>query len=64
MLVLARRERQRVLIAGGITVEVLEIDGNKVRLGFTAPPGVAVDREEVAIRKAQEAASNDAADGP
>lgn len=50
MLVLTRKLNQRIEIAGGIVVELVEIRGDKVRLGITAPPGVTILREEVADR--------------
>lgn len=50
MLVLTRKLNQRIEIAGGIIVKLVEIRGDKVRLGITAPPGVTILREEVADR--------------
>lgn len=47
MLVLTRKAREKVIIDGRIAVEIVAFDGNKVRLGITAPPHVRVDREEV-----------------
>jgi len=47
MLALTRGVRQRILIGNHITVEVIKIRGNKVRLAIEAPPGVHIDREEV-----------------
>ena len=47
MLVLSRRRGQRVLIAGDVEVAVLEIHGQQVRLGFTAPRDVAIVRTEL-----------------
>ncbi len=47
MLVLSRKVGEKVVIDGCITVTVVAVDGNKVRLGVTAPPEVRVDREEV-----------------
>tara|TARA_R100000808_G_scaffold17862_1_gene39305 strand:+ start:45189 stop:45392 length:204 start_codon:yes stop_codon:yes gene_type:complete len=47
MLVLARREEERVRIGDGIWVTVLEIRENCVRLGFDAPPAIPVLREEI-----------------
>lgn len=50
MLVLTRKvgERTRIEVAGvTIYVDVGEIDRNKVRLGFTAPPEVVILRQEL-----------------
>lgn len=48
MLVLTRKENQRIIIDGGrIVVRVVEIDGSRVRLGFDAPRDVTILREEV-----------------
>lgn len=48
MLVLARKEGERVLIDGGrIAVEVVRIGPNAVRLGFTTPDGMSINREEI-----------------
>jgi carbon storage regulator len=41
---------QSIIIAGGIKVTVVSSEGGKVRLGFEAPPEVAIDREEVHAR--------------
>ena len=53
MLVLSRKKNDIVRIADDITVMVVEIRSDKVRLGFTAPPNVSVHRGEVydAIQK-------------
>jgi carbon storage regulator CsrA len=52
MLVLSRKENQRVLFPHlGITVEVLHLSGNSVQLGVDAPQSVRVLREEVALRE-------------
>jgi carbon storage regulator len=53
MLVLSRRVGETVVIDGGIRVTVVEMHGNKVRLGIEAPPAVRVDREEVHRRLAE-----------
>ena len=47
MLVLTRKVGEVVIIDGCITVTVVSVDGNKIRLGITAPPEVRIDREEV-----------------
>jgi carbon storage regulator len=47
MLILSRRPGESVKIGDEVTVTVLGIKGNQLRLGFTAPQNVAVHREEV-----------------
>ncbi|CAB4191545.1 CsrA RNA-binding global regulator CsrA [uncultured Caudovirales phage] len=47
MLVLTRKKEEKILIGDDVVVQVLEIRGDKVRLGITAPRDVRVDREEV-----------------
>ena len=47
MLVLTRRQGERVFVGKDVTVTVLEIGRNKVRLGFDAPPEVTIHREEI-----------------
>jgi carbon storage regulator len=47
MLVLSRKIGERIVINDAITVEVLQIVGNRVRLGVTAPAGVPIMREEL-----------------
>lgn len=47
MLVLSRRRNQRIVIRGGIIIEVAAIMGDKVRLGIIAPKDVPVHRQEV-----------------
>jgi carbon storage regulator len=47
MLVLSRKIGERIIINDAITVEVLQIVGNRVRLGVTAPDGVPIMREEL-----------------
>ena len=47
MLILSRRAGESVMIGDDITVTVLAVKGNQLRLGFTAPPNVPIHREEV-----------------
>lgn len=47
MLVLSRKVGERIVIAENIVVEVLEVRGDKVRIGIDAPKNIAVDREEI-----------------
>lgn len=48
MLVLSRRQGERIVIDGDIEVVVLASRGDRVRLGIIAPDNVPVHREEVA----------------
>jgi len=54
MLVLSRRPEESIAIGSNITVVVLGIKGNQVRLGFRAPRDVVIDRTEVQHRKRTE----------
>ena len=47
MLILTRRPQQRIVIDGRIEVVVLQVTGDSVRLGITAPREVEVHRHEV-----------------
>ena len=47
MLVLSRKKDEKIVIGDSITLMVIEIRGDKVRLGIDAPRDVAVHREEV-----------------
>lgn len=48
MLVLSRRKDDRVLFPNlGISVHILRVDGNRVRIGVEAPPEVKVLRHEL-----------------
>ena len=52
MLVLNRKVGEKIIIADSIEVTVLEVRGNRVRLGLVAPKGVDIRREEVSLRVA------------
>ena len=47
MLVLSRKKDEKIVIGDSITLMVIEIRGDKVRLGIEAPRDVTVHREEV-----------------
>ena len=47
MLILTRRVGETVMIGDSITVTVLRVKGNQVRLGVNAPKNVSVQREEI-----------------
>jgi carbon storage regulator len=53
MLVLSRKQDEKIIIGDAITIMVVSIQGDKVRLGIEAPKHVSVHREEVyrAIQK-------------
>lgn len=61
MLILTRRIGETLMIGDEVTVTVLGVKGNQIRLGVAAPKDVAVHRQEVyekiqaesAVRKAQ-----------
>jgi carbon storage regulator len=47
MLILTRRVGETVMIGNEVTVTVLGVKGNQVRIGINAPKNVAVHREEI-----------------
>lgn len=58
MLILTRRVSETINIGNDITVTVLGVKGNQVRIGVNAPKEVAVHREEITQRiAAQERAA-------
>jgi|tagenome__1003787_1003787.scaffolds.fasta_scaffold18504773_1 carbon storage regulator len=59
MLVLSRQRDETIMIGDDIEVTVVDIRGDKVRLGITAPREIAVHRKEVydAIRRENRAAA-------
>jgi carbon storage regulator len=56
MLILTRRPQETIRVGEDITITILGVEGNKVRVGIAAPRDVAVDREEVFERKQREQA--------
>ena len=58
MLILTRRIGETLIIRDNIRVTVVEVSGNQIRLGVTAPREVPVHREEVADRIRAEAANS------
>ncbi len=63
MLVLSRRKNESLVINNDVTITVVEIRGDKVRLGVEAPKEVPVHRREVfdAIRRNEVAAADKSA---
>ena len=54
MLILTRRVGETLMIGDEVTVTVLGVKGNQVRIGVNAPRDVAVHREEIYERIKQE----------
>jgi carbon storage regulator len=54
MLILTMRLGETIRIGADIEVCIVEIKASQVRIGIKAPRNVPVDREEIAIRKANE----------
>jgi len=51
MLVLTRKAGERIVIDDNIIVEVLEVQGNRARIGIQAPQGVPILRQELLAGK-------------
>ena len=47
MLVLTRKPGEKLFIGSGVTLTVLEVHGNRIRLGIDAPPEVPIVRAEL-----------------
>ena len=47
MLVLSRRKEESIIIGDDVKITIVDIRGNKVRLGITAPREISVHREEI-----------------
>ncbi len=54
MLVLCRKRGEQIIVGGDIEVTIVEINGDRVRLGVNAPLSVRVDRREVHDRRLKE----------
>ena len=59
MLILTRRIGETLMVGDDVTITVLGVKGNQVRIGVNAPKDVAVHREEIYERIQSEKAGND-----
>ena len=61
MLVLSRKQDEKIIIGDSITLMVVSIQGDKVRLGIEAPKHVSIHREEVyqAIQRERDVPAED-----
>lgn len=51
MLILTRGTHESIRVGDDVTITVLGVEGNKIRLGIEAPRHITVDRQEVFERK-------------
>jgi carbon storage regulator len=60
VLIITRRAGERIMVGDDVVVEVMEIVGNSVRIGISAPRSVPVYREEIyaAVRDENRAAAD------
>ena len=47
MLVLSRKQNERIRVGDSVVVTIVRVSGDKVRIGIEAPPNVRVLREEL-----------------
>jgi len=66
MLVLSRKRDEQIVVGENVVITIIEIRGDKVRLGIEAPHHVPVHRSEVydAIQRASAAPDNSAIEKP
>ena len=62
MLILTRRVGETLMIGDSVTVTILGVKGNQVRVGINAPKDVAVHREEIFQRIGKEPAASAGSD--
>jgi carbon storage regulator len=63
MLILTRRVGETLMVGDDVTVTVLGVKGNQVRIGVNAPKDVAVHREEIYDRIRKENAGGAGSEG-
>ena len=55
MLILTRKPGERIFIGPDVVVSVVQVQGSQVRIGIDAPTDIRVDREEVHLRRLNQA---------
>ena len=63
MLILTRRVGETLMIGDEVTVTILGVKGNQVRVGVNAPKDVSVHREEIYMRIQAEKGDDEGAEG-
>ena len=61
MLVLRRKVGESIVLAGVINVSVLAVEGERVKIGISAPPDVTIVREELLRTAMTDSVSNQSA---
>jgi carbon storage regulator len=51
MLVLSRKISQQVIIGSDVSITIVRIERNQVRIGISAPPGVSILRQELVDKR-------------
>ena len=60
MLILTRRIQESIMIGDDVTITILSVRGNQVRLGIDAPKSVEVHRDEIYHKVKKERGNNEA----
>jgi len=58
VLVLSRKLEEAIMIGNGVTVRILEIKGDRVKLGLTAPAAVSIMRGELLTANTKKKSKN------
>lgn len=63
MLALSRKKDEAIVVNNNVEIKIIEIKGDQVKLGITAPKSVPIYRKEVylQIQEANQASANDGA---
>ena len=64
MLVLSRKQSERIVIGSSILITVLKVEGSQVRLGIEAPEDLTIVRSELLTRRPRRSGGLDSQAGP